>query len=124
MLMYQDLSDKLLRMAFEVHSIFGPGLLESAYEAAMIIELENAGIPFENRKVFPLYYKGMPAGRYIADIVVDGKIILELKAVKTLDRNMEAQTLNYLKVSGIEVGYLFNFYPASVQWKRFFNRRE
>ena len=71
------------------------------------------------QKVYPVYYKGKLVGGYIADIVVDNSIILELKAVKSLNECMEAQLINYLKISGIPVGYLVNFYNTCVKFKRF-----
>jgi GxxExxY protein len=72
---HQVLSDKLLGMAFEVHNVLGPGLLESAYEEAFCVELSQSGIFFERQKVYPLVYKGHDIGGYIADIVVDNAVI-------------------------------------------------
>jgi GxxExxY protein len=111
-------------MAFSVHNILGPGLLESAYEGALVIELSHAGVPFERQKVYPLYYKGELAGAYVADLVVDNSIILELKSVKALGSTMEAQLINYLRLSGVPVGYLLNFRNTRVEWKRFVHQRE
>ena len=124
MLLYHELSDRILGMAFEVHGIYGPGLAESAYETAMGIELDLAGITYERQKVYELVYKGYPGGKYIADLVVDNKIILELKAVKELTSLMDCQIIHYLKISGIQIGYLINFKAERVQWRRFYNRRE
>ena len=124
MLLHKTLSDSVLGMAFSVHNILGPGLLESAYEGALVIELAHAGIPFERQKVYPLYYKGELAGAYIADLVVDNSIILELKSVKALGSTMEAQLINYLRLSGVPVGYLLNFRNTRVEWKRFVYQRE
>ena len=104
--------------------ILGPGLLEHAYKEALCVELALAGIPFERERVFKLEYKGCNVGTYFADIVVDNKIILELKSVQEFHPCMEAQTINYLKVSGIEVGYLINFHNMKVEWKRLVNKRE
>jgi GxxExxY protein len=123
-LIYKQLSYKILGMAFSVHNILGPGLLESAYEGAMCIELSKAGIPFSRQQVYPLHYKGELIGGYIADLVVDNTIILELKSVQQLNRVMEAQLINYLKLSKLPVGYLINFNSTSLEWKRFVNKRE
>jgi len=120
----KELSDKVLGMIFSVHNILGPGLLESVYEGAMVVELKNACIPFSRQKVYPVYYKGELVGDYIADIVVDNSIILELKAVKCFNPCMEAQLINYLKISGIPIGYLVNFYNTRVEWKRFICKKE
>jgi GxxExxY protein len=99
----KELSDKLLGMIFSVHNILGPGLLESAYEGAIAVELKHSGIHYERQKVYSVYYKGELVSGYIADIVVDNSIIL----------------INYLKISHIPVGYLVNFYNTSVEWRRF-----
>ncbi|MEJ2664944.1 MAG: GxxExxY protein [Spirochaetia bacterium] len=123
-LIYKQLSYKILGMAFSVHNILGPGLLESAYEGAMCIELSKAGVPFSRQQVYPLDYKGELIGGYIADLVVDNTIILELKSVQQLNRVMEAQLINYLKLSWLPVGYLINFNSTSLEWKRFVNKKE
>jgi GxxExxY protein len=81
------------------------------------------GIFFERQKVFPLIYRGEYVGAYIADLVVDNTIIIELKSVSKLKEVMEAQLLNYLKLSGLSVGYLFNFHNTKVEWKRFVNQK-
>jgi GxxExxY protein len=120
----KQLSDKVLGMAFSVHNILGPGLLESAYEGAYCVELTRSGIPFSRQKVYPLTYKGELVGGYIADLVVDNTIILELKSVKQLNGVMQAQIINYLRLSRVPIGYLINFYNTSVQWQRFINKRE
>jgi GxxExxY protein len=123
-LLYKELSIKVLGMAFSVHNIIGPGLLESAYEGAFCIELEDAGIAYERQRVYPLYYKGRLVSAYIADLVVDDKTILELKSVKELNSVMEAQIINYLKLSKLDAGYLMNFNGLRVEWRRFVNKRE
>jgi GxxExxY protein len=96
-----------------------PGLLESAYEGALVIEFKHQGIGFERQAVYPVYYKGELAGGYVADLVVEGTIILEIKSVKTFTQAMEAQIINYLRLSGVPIGYLVNFYGEKVQWRRF-----
>ncbi|MDA3938258.1 MAG: GxxExxY protein [Spirochaetia bacterium] len=123
-LIHSQLSNTVLGACFSVHNILGPGLLESAYEGALVIELAHLGIPVERQKVFPVYYKGELAGAYIADIVVDGKIILELKSAVRLTGVMEAQLINYLRLSKVQVGYLVNFRNSRVEWKRFVFQRE
>ena len=89
------------------------------YEGALVVELKRAGIPHQRQQVFPLYYKGELVGAYIADLVVDNKMILELKAVQAIHPAMEAQLLNYMRLSKIRVGYLFNFNATRLQWQRF-----
>jgi GxxExxY protein len=87
----------------------------------MCVELKLNHIPYERQKVYGIYYKGNPVGSYICDLVVDNKIILELKSSPCINRNMEAQLLNYLHVSGIPVGYVINFRNAIIEFKRFVN---
>ncbi|MBN1697041.1 MAG: GxxExxY protein [Spirochaetales bacterium] len=111
-------------MAFTIHAHFGPGLLESVYESAFCVELAHAGIPFERQKVFSLNYKHEYVGAYIADLVVDNTVILELKAVARLAAVMEAQLISYLRLSGLPVGYIINFNSFCLEWKRFVNQRE
>jgi GxxExxY protein len=123
-IIYKELSDRVVGLALTVFYELGPGLLENAYEEAMCWELRHAAIPHERQQVYPLKYKGDYITSYFADIVVDGKILLELKAVKALDHNMEAQIINYLKLSKIPVGYLINFKNASLEWRRFVCQRE
>jgi GxxExxY protein len=123
-IIHKELSDRIIGLALTVHRTLGPGLLESAYEEAMCWELHHASIRFERQKVFALCYKGDYISSYFADLVVDNAIILELKSVQELNRNMEAQLLNYLKLSKIPVGYLVNFQGARLEWKRFVCQRE
>jgi GxxExxY protein len=123
-LVHYDLSCKVLKAAFAVHRALGSGLLESAYEGAYALELAHMGIPYERQQVFPLVYRGEYVGAYFADIVVANTIIIELKSVKCLNEVMEAQLVNYLKLSGLPVGYLINFNGIRVQWLRFVNLRD
>jgi GxxExxY protein len=86
----------------------------------MCWELKHSNIPFERQKVYALRYKGDFISSYFTDLVVDGKVILELKYVKAPDNNMEAQLINYLRLSGIPVGYLINFQGAKPKPKIYF----
>ncbi|MBN1294539.1 MAG: GxxExxY protein [Candidatus Latescibacteria bacterium] len=122
-MVYHELSNKVLKCAFTVHRGLGSGLLESAYEEAVCVELTRAGLRFERQKVYPLFYKSQPIGGYIADLVVENTVILELKAVANIIPIHEAQLLNYLKLSRLPVGYLFNFNGIRLEWRRFANTR-
>lgn len=115
----RDVGYEVLGAAFAVHNALGPGLLESAYEGALVIELTHRCIPYSRQQIYPVYYKGELAGAYVADLVVDNRIILELKSVRELNATMEAQLLNYLRLSKVPVGYLINFCNAKVAWRRF-----
>ncbi len=118
-LLHAEISTKVLGAAFAIHSALGPGLLESAYEGAFVVELARKGVFLERQKVFPLQYCGEYIGAYIADIVVDNTIIVELKSVSKLSEVMEAQLLNYLRLSNLQVGYLLNFHNPRLEWRRF-----
>jgi GxxExxY protein len=115
----KELSDKVIGMAFKVHNAFGPGLFESAYEDAFCVGLGKYGIPFERQKPYHLHFMDELIKTYVADLVVDNSIILELKAVNQLTSAMEAQLINYLRISKIEVGYLINFSGTSLVFSRF-----
>jgi len=105
-----DLSDSVIGAAIEVHKILGPGLLESTYERCLVHELILRGIQAERQKKQPIHYKGLEIDEgYRIDILVDGKIILELKVVDQLNNIHMAQLLTYLKLSGCRLGYLMNF---------------
>jgi GxxExxY protein len=116
---HKELSHKVLGAAFAVHNALGPGLLESAYEGALVIELRHRGLQFERQRVYPVYYRGEMAGAYVADLVVEDTIIMQLKSVKELTAVMEAQLVNYLRLSKVPVGYLLNFQGSKVEWRRF-----
>jgi GxxExxY protein len=117
----KELSGRVLDAAFTVHRCIGPGLLESAYDGAYAVELVSHGIEVARQVVYPLNYKGEYIGAYIADMVVENKIIVELKSVAKLNVVMEAQLLNYLRLSGLPVGYLINFCNTRLEWRRFVN---
>ena len=110
MLLYEDLSGKIRGAAMEVHRELGPGLLESAYEECLCYELTQRGIPFQRQLPLPVTYKGIHLNcDYKIDILVDHKILLELKSVDVLIPIHEAQLITYLKLSGCKLGLLMNF---------------
>jgi len=117
-ILHKELSDRVIGAAFKVHNVLGPGLLESAYEGALVIELKRRGLAVERQVVYPLIYEGEMAGAYIADIVVENAVVLELKSVKILTAVMEAQLLNYLRLSAVPVGYLINFRNPRLEFQR------
>lgn len=119
MLFEQDLSDKVLGCAFEVYNTLGNGFLEKIYEEALLIELESNNIKAESQKEIKIYYKSELVGEYYADIVVEDKIILELKSCVNINDAHIAQLINYLTATGIKVGYILNFGKyGSLQYKR------
>ena len=108
--MMNDLSERIIGAAIEVHRVLGPGLLESTYERCLVHELMLQGIRAERQKKQPIYYKGLELDEgYRIDVLVEGKIILELKVVDHLNDVHTAQLLTYLKLSGCTLGYLINF---------------
>ena len=109
MLIYEELSKKVINAYYNVQRILGKGSAEKVYENALCIELEEMGIPYVRQKELPVEYKGHNIGNYIADIVVDEKIILELKAVNAITQEHVAQTLNYINLTHSKVGYILNF---------------
>lgn len=115
--LYKDLSNKILNTFYEVYNQLGGGFLESVYGNAMWMEFAARGIKCEAQKQIDVYYKGRRVGYFKADMLIEDKIILELKAIKTLLPKNEAQLLNYLRATGIKVGYLLNFGPEP-QFKR------
>lgn len=105
-----QLTGQIIGAAIEVHKELGPGLLESIYEECLCRELELRKIPFQNQKIIQIKYKGKQINNdYRLDIVVDYKVILELKACEAILPIHEAQLLTYLKLTGIQIGLLINF---------------
>jgi len=104
---------------FEVNRVLGHGFLEKVYENALMIELRNRGLKAENQVPINVKYKGEIVGEYIADIIVESQVILELKAVESLQKIHEAQILNYLKATEYKVGLLINFTHPKAVIKRF-----
>ncbi len=110
----------IIGICMEVHRNLGPGLLEIIYKDAIEIELKENNIFFEREKEFIIEYKGkILPHKFYADFVVNGDIILEIKAVKELSNEHTAQILNYIKLAHSEIGLLVNFQTKSLQHKRF-----
>jgi len=104
------LTELIIGAAIEVHRNLGPGLLESVYETCLVYELEHLGIKAQKQVSLPLTYKGLQFDQgYRLDIIVEDKVIVEIKAVESLTDVHEAQLLSYLKLSGCKVGLLINF---------------
>jgi hypothetical protein len=110
-LLHQELTERVIGLAIEVHRTTGPGLLESFYAAALCMELKDAGIPHATQVAIPSTYKDRPIPlAYRADIIVDDTLIIEIKATPTLIPAHEAQLLTYLRTSRYRVGLLMNFH--------------
>ncbi len=119
MMIYEkELSDKIIDCAFTVHKILGYGFLEKVYENSLKLELESQGLRVKQQTGLDVYYKDHIVGEYRADLLVEDKIVLELKAEKELNTGHEAQLINYLKASKIKLGYLINFGKYKLEFKR------
>ncbi|MFN8615742.1 MAG: GxxExxY protein [Dehalococcoidia bacterium] len=110
-----ELSGSVIGAAIEVHRVLGPGFLESAYEQAMCIELRERGIPFQSQVAVELGYKGHAVGQSRLDLLVAGKLVVELKAVERLTPLHEQQLLSYLKSTGHSLGLLINFNVSALR---------
>ena len=117
-IVYKELSYQIMAAVFEVHNTLGFGFLEKVYERALLKELCLRKIPVEAQKEIKVFYKGDEIGTYFADLVVNGEILLELKAVESLNNLHKAQVLNYLKATDIKLGLLINFGRELVQYER------
>lgn len=112
-----EFSGKIIGLAMKVHRFFGPGYLEEVYKNALMVELARAGIKADKEVAIAVDYEGVNVGNYAADIIVDNRIILELKAVSSLHSRHEAQLVNYLSATKIDEGLLINFGAESLQFK-------
>ena len=119
--LYQQEGYDFMAAAFEVHTELGHGFLEEVYHESLELELTQRGIPFVSKPKLLLFYKGQPLKKqYEADLIVVGEIVVELKAVKAILPEHEAQLINYLRATKKRVGYLVNYgsFPK-LEWKRF-----
>ncbi|MFM1876323.1 MAG: hypothetical protein RL266_2060 [Bacteroidota bacterium] len=116
-LQHSEITGSILECFFKVYNSLGYGFLEKVYERALIIELRLAGLECSVQYPIKVYYEGEIVGDYFADIMVEGKVILELKAADTLCEEHEFQLINYLKATDVEVGLLLNF-GKKPQFKR------
>ena len=105
----KELKEKLIKCFYNVYNELGSGFLESVYEKSLMVEFESIGIKSEYQRSLNIYYKNRLVGEFRADIVVENKIIIEIKAVNKLMPVHEAQLLNYLKATALRVGFLLNF---------------
>ena len=114
---HSHLTNLIIGAGFEVHNALGAGFLEAVYTNALTVELRHRGVSVERNAVFDVVYRGVSVGRYVADLVVDRKVIVETKVAKAIDPVHRAQVSNYLRASGLEVGLVMNF-SSSLQFKR------
>ena len=115
---YKDLSGKVIEAAINVHKALGPGFLESVYEAALCVELNAMGIPFERQKIVKLLYRGVEVGEHRLDLLVDKILLVELKAVRELDDIFFVVGRAQMKAVGIKDGILLNFHAMPLTIRR------
>lgn len=112
-----DLVGQVIGLAMKVHSAMGAGYLEPVYKKALIVELLEVGLPFEEEKRLVVHYRGVEVGDFVADLIVANKLVLELIAVLCMVRAHEVQLVNYLTTTGIEDGLLLNFGATRLEYR-------
>lgn len=118
---HSDLTEKIIGAFYAVYSVLGYGFLENVYVKALLIELKSRGLEAKNETAIKVYYAGQQVGEYFADLIVNDLVIVEIKAIKNLVNEHEAQLLNYLKATPYEVGLLLNFGPKPETKRRSFD---
>jgi GxxExxY protein len=117
-LLYKEQTFAIIGAAMEVHKVLGPGFLEAVYQAALERELTIRNIPFEQKVKLPVTYKDVIVGTYEADLVIDGKFVVEIKAVSKFNASHQAQAMHYLSATGLHLALLLNFGTGSLQHQR------
>jgi GxxExxY protein len=120
----KELSYQIMNAAYEVHNELGPGFLESIYEDALAIELRSKGYSVETQVRIPIFYKGEEIGEHVLDHLVNGRVILELKAATEIAPIHKQQALSYLKATGLQLAIVINFGAESVQSARVVNTKQ
>ena len=120
-MLHEELTGKILEASFEVMRELGAGFLEGVYQNALLLALREKRVKAESRVPLFVRFRGEVVGEYYADLFVEGKVIVELKAVKMLMPEHQAQLINYLKATGIEVGLLINFGRPKLEYRRLHN---
>lgn len=116
---YADITEKVIGAAFAVHSSLGNGFPELIYQKALALEFNSMELPYKRELEVPIFYKNVEIGKRRVDFLVEGKVLVELKAVSGIDDGHYSQILNYLTAYKLEVGLLINFGEKSLKFKRF-----
>ena len=117
-MLHEELTGQILQACFEVINELGAGFVESVYQKALLVALRQKGLQAELEFQLKVKFRGAVVGDFFADLIVENKVLLELKAVKALLPEHQAQLINYLKATGIDVGLLINFGNAKLEYKR------
>lgn len=117
-LLYKELTFAVIGAATEVHKILGPGFLEAVYQTALERELTLRKIPFEQKVKLPISYKDVVVGIYEADLIIDKKFVVEIKAVSKFNASHQAQAMHYLAATGLRLALLLNFGTGSLEHRR------
>ena len=115
---HEELTHEIIRAGIDVHRLLGPGFLEAIYSKAMGIELRRRGLPFEREVKAPIRYRGIEVGRHRLDLLVAGKIVVELKAIRTIEDVHFAVVRSYLRAVGLRHGLLLNFARPTLDARR------
>lgn len=119
-ILHEEITGKVVGVFYDVYNELGHGFLESVCQTAMAIALRQASLSVEHNVPFQVWFRGESIGSFAADMIVDGKVLVEIKSASALHPWNEAQLLNYLRVSSIEVGLLINFGPKPEHRRRIF----
>ena len=122
-LLHSEITEQIIGAAFEVYRVLGYGYLEKVYQKAMMVELEERGLSVTSEAPSNVYFKDVCVGEYYADLVVEGKVVVELKVAKDLNPYDESQMINELLALRLEVGLLINFGRGGVKFKRAVNQK-
>ncbi|HEV2988475.1 MAG TPA: GxxExxY protein [Candidatus Angelobacter sp.] len=117
-LQYAEITDKILGAYYDVYNEMGHGFVESVYSNCMEIVLAEAGLQVQRELMIPVWFRNRDVGKFRADLLVQKLVLIELKAVRTLESSHESQIMNYLRATEVEVGLLFNFGASKPQFKR------
>jgi GxxExxY protein len=118
-MIHRELTEKILGACFEVMNELGTGFLESVYEKALLIALRDKGISAQSQAPLSVQFREEKVGEFYSDILVENKIIVELKAAKAMAPEHKAQIINYLHATGLDIGLLINFGPTKLEYRRF-----
>ncbi len=113
-----SLTEKIIQSAIEVHKVLGVGFLENVYESALLKELSQKNLKYESQKLIEIFYKGEKVGEHRIDLIVEGKVIVELKSVKSFEDIHRAQLISYLNATKIRLGLLINFGKSKIDVDR------